>query len=83
MMSKLSESFVDAVTDVSGSTSNRRELYKGVIASILSLILSILIIAFIGKWLWNTTIAELFTFVRPVRSAWQIIGLLIFVSLMK
>ena len=83
MMQRMCETFVDAVADVSGSSSNRRELYKGLIASILSLILSIVIVAFIGKWLWNTTIAELFTFARPVRSAWQIIGLLIFTSLMR
>ena len=82
-MQRMCETFVDSVADVSGSSSKRRELYKGLIASILSLILSIVIVAFIGKWLWNTTIAELFTFVRPVQSAWQIIGLLIFVSLMK
>jgi hypothetical protein len=82
MMQRICETFVDAVADVSGSNS-RRELYKGLVASILSLILSIVIVAFIGKWLWNTTVAELFTFVRPVRSAWQIIGLMIFVSLMK
>lgn len=82
-MQRMCETFVDAVADVSGSSNNRRELYKGLVASILSLILSIVIVAFIGKWLWNSTIAELFTFVRPVRSAWQIIGLLIFVSLMK
>lgn len=74
---------MESATDVSGSTSSRRELYKEVFASILALILSILILAFIGKWLWNTSVAELFTFVRPVRSVWQLIGLMIFVSLFK
>ena len=44
---------------------------------------AIVIIAFIGKWLWNTSVAELFTFVRPVRSIWQLIGLMIFISLFK
>ena len=72
------------MTDMSGSGGNsRRELYKEVIASILALVIAILIVAFIGKWLWNTSIAELFTFVRPVRSVWQIIGLMLFIALLK
>lgn len=68
------------MTDMSGS---KRELYKEVIASILALVISILIVAFIGKWLWNSTVAELFTFTRPVRSVWQIIGLMLFIALLK
>lgn len=68
------------MTDMSGS---KRELYKQVIASILALVISILIVAFIGKWLWNSTVAELFTFTRPVRSVWQIIGLMLFIALLK
>jgi len=74
---------VEAMTDMSGSESSKRVLYRDTIASILSLIISILIIAFIGKYLWNTTVAELFTFARPVRSVWQIIGLMIFLSLIR
>jgi hypothetical protein len=70
------------MTDMTGS-SGRREMYIEVVASILSLIVSILIVAFIGKWLWNTTVVELFTFARPVRSVWQIIGLIILLSLLK
>jgi len=72
------------MTDMSGSEgTSRRQLYKEVIASILALVISILIVAFIGKWLWNSTVAELFTFVRPVRSVWQIIGLMLFIALLK
>jgi len=74
---------VEAMTDMSGSGNGKRELYRDAIASILSLIISILVIAFVGKYLWNTTVAELFTFARPVRSVWQIIGLMIFLSLIR
>ena len=83
MLRDLCRAGVEGMTDMSGSTAGRREIYKDVIASILSLILAILIVAFVGKWLWNTTVAELFTFGRPVRSVWQIIGLMIFISLIK
>ena len=82
MLKDLCRAGVEGMTDMSGSA-ERRDLYKELIASILALIISIVIIAFIGKWLWNTSVAELFTFVRPVRSIWQLIGLMIFISLFK
>jgi hypothetical protein len=74
---------IEGMTNMSGSTAGRYEVYKDVIASILSLIVSILIVAFVGKWLWNTSVAELFTFVRPVRTVWQIIGLMLFLALIR
>ena len=80
MLKDLCKAGVEGMTDMSGS---KKQLYKDVVASILSLLISILIVAFIGKWLWNTTVAELFTFVRPVKSVWQIIGLMIFISLIQ
>ena len=69
------------MTDMSGP--GKKDMYMDVVASIMALLLSILIVAFIGKYLWNTTVAELFTFARPVQSVWQIIGLMLFVSLVK
>ena len=83
MLRELCRAGVEGMTDMSGSSAGRREIYKELIASIISLILAILIVAFVGKWLWNTTVAELFTFVRPVRSVWQIIGLMLFLSLIN
>jgi hypothetical protein len=83
MISDLSRAAVEGMSDLSGSGNGRREMYKDVIASILSLILSIIVIGFIGKFLWNETVARVFTVVRPVQSAWQIIGLMLLVSLFK
>ena len=80
MLKDLCRAGVEGMTDMSGS---KKDLYKDVVASILSLIIALLIVAFIGKWLWNTTVAELFTFVRPVKSVWQIIGLMLFISLIQ
>jgi hypothetical protein len=57
--------------------------YKDLVASILAFILAIFIIAFVGKMLWNSTLVPLFTVVRPVQSCWQIVGLLILVSLFR
>jgi hypothetical protein len=83
MLKELCRAGVEGMTDMSGSTAGRAQIYKELIASLLSLIIAILIVAFIGKWLWNSSVAELFTFARPVRSVWQIIALMLFVALMK
>jgi hypothetical protein len=83
MLRDLCRAGIEGMTNMSGPSTVRREVYKDVVASILALVISILIVAFVGKWLWNTTVAELFTFVRPVRSVWQIIGLMIFLSLIN
>lgn len=60
----------------------RREAYASVAAGILALLISFLIIAFAGQWLWNTVIIELFTFAKPSRSIWMLIGLKLFILLM-
>jgi len=57
--------------------------YKDLVASILAFILAIFIIAFIGKYIWNMVMPQLFTVVRPVQDCWQIIGLLILVSIFR
>jgi hypothetical protein len=71
------------MTDMSGSSSQRHESYKSVVASLLSLVLAISIVAFVGKYLWNVSVAELFTFARPVQSVWQIIALMLLFSLFR
>lgn len=81
MLRNLCRAGVEGMTDLSDS--GRYQMYKELVASILSLVISITIIAFVGKFLWNTTIAELFTVVRPVRSVWQIIGLMILIALFQ
>jgi ABC-type antimicrobial peptide transport system permease subunit len=81
MIKDLCRAGVGCMSDMSGSA--KKDMYKDVVASLMALLLSILIVAFVGKYLWNTTVAELFTFARPVQSVWQIIGLLLFISLVK
>jgi ABC-type antimicrobial peptide transport system permease subunit len=83
MLRDLCRAGVEGMTNMSGSGNEKQTLYKELVVSILSLVIAIVIIAFIGKWLWNNTIAELFTVVRPVRSVWHIIGLMLFISLIR
>lgn len=82
MLKDLCRAGVEGMTDMSGSSSGRKQIYKEVVAQIIALVISILILAFVGKWLWNNSVAELFTFARPVRSVWQIIALMLFIGLM-
>jgi hypothetical protein len=84
MLKDLCKAGVECMTDMSGSPKmNSGESYKSVIATILSLLLSIIIISFVGKYLWNVSVAELFTIARPVQSVWQIIALMLLLSIMR
>jgi hypothetical protein len=80
MITQCTRAVVESMTSNMNSDI-RREAYAGVAAAILSLLVSILIIAFAGQWLWNNVIVELFTCVKPSRSIWMLIGLKIFVLL--
>lgn len=53
------------------------------VSSMLALLIAIAIVAFVGKWLWNNIVIDLFNFARPARSVWQIIGLMIFLGLIR
>ena len=72
---------VECMTDMSGS--NRQETYKNLVASLLAFVIAILILSFVGKYLWNASVAELFTFARPVQSVWQIIALMLLMSIFR
>ena len=81
MLRDLCRAGIDCVSTPDGP--EKRMGYREVIVSILAFILAIFIIAFIGKHIWNSVMPQLFTFARPVHSYWEIIGLLILVSLFR
>jgi hypothetical protein len=83
MLQALCRAGLECMTDMPGSSSNRHESYKSVVAAILSLVIAIIVISFVGKYLWNVSVAELFTFARPVQSVWQIIALMLLLSLFR
>ena len=66
-----------------GSAERRRETYMDFAAALLAFLVALVILAFIGKYLWNSVVVDLFTFAKPARNIWQIIGLMIFASLMR
>ena len=63
------------------SSEKRRDAYVEFVSIVLAFFLAIVILGFIGKWLWNEVVVDLFSFAKPARSFWQIIGLMLFVSL--
>ena len=70
------EGFLDV-----GSAEKRRETYVNFVAALLAFLIALTIMAFVGKLLWNNVVVDLFSFARPARSVWQVLGLMIFVSL--
>jgi len=79
----LAYSATDAFTDMSGSDSKRREAYLEIIATVVSFLIAVIIISFIGKWIWNNIVIDLFTIAKPAKSIWQILGLMIFLALIR
>jgi hypothetical protein len=79
---------VEAFVDVQGAgpeASGRamRSAVVSAVSGLLALLIAILLVALVGKFLWNNVVTELFTFARPARSVWQIIGLVIFMALVR
>ena len=71
------EGFADTAPNV------KREVYADSISALLAFTVAFLLVAFVGKLLWNNVIVELFSFAKPARSFWQVIGLMIFVALIR
>ena len=84
-MSVLSNVSRAAVEGFMGSPENpkSKDTYADALAMIVAFVLAVVILAFIGKLLWNNIVTELFTFAKPARSFWQILGLMLFLSLIR
>jgi len=68
---------------VSGSADARRDAYVDFAATLLAFVISFVILGFVGKLLWNNVVVDLFSFAKPAKSFWQLIGLMLFVSLVR
>lgn len=71
------EAFADTAPNV------KREVYADSIAVLLAFFFAFFVLAFVGKLLWNNVVTELFSFAKPARSFWQIIGLMLFINLIR
>jgi|UniRef100_A0A6C0DQI2 hypothetical protein len=63
-----------------GNSHQAKESYIELVAAILSFMIALIILSLIGKLLWNGVIVELFSFAKPMKSFWQVLGLFLFVS---
>ena len=80
----LRETFSAVVNTVAADASSKldtRSSYVELTAALLAFVFSIVIIAFVGKWLWNGVVLDLISVAKPARSVWQIIGLAMLVKL--
>jgi len=57
--------------------------YADAIAVILAFMLSIILVSFVGLWLWNYSVVPLFEFAHPAKSVFQILGLMIFLAIIS
>lgn len=73
------------IEGMSGSpqVEKRKQSYLDLISVLIAFVLTLVILAFIGQLLWNNVVVDLFTFAKPARSVWQILGLFIFLSLVR
>jgi hypothetical protein len=65
------------------SSERRRDAYVEFLTTVIAFVLAIVLLAFIGKYLWNNVVVDLFNFAKPAKSLWQIVGLMVFWNLIK
>jgi hypothetical protein len=61
----------------------KRDAYVDFLSIMIAFLIAFVILGFIGKLLWNSVVVELFTIAKPAKSFWQIIGLMILISLLR
>lgn len=83
LLSSAARAAVEGFTSTNQDPTKRKDVYMELLAVLLAFVVALVILGFVGQLLWNNVIMDLFTFVKPVRSVWQIIGLAIFLSLIR
>jgi hypothetical protein len=73
----ITEGFADT------TPAQKKEVYADGLAMILAFVISLVILAFVGKLLWNGVVVSLFSFAKPATSFLQIIGLMFFIALIR
>lgn len=81
MLQQAARSAIEGFT--SGKDADKkRDAYVDFLSVLVAFVVALVILGFIGKLLWNSVVVELFTIAKPAKSFWQIIGLMILVSLL-
>ena len=61
----------------------KKQVLVDVLAVVLSFLVALVIVGFVGKLLWNNVVVELLSFAKPAKSFWQLVGLMLFVALIS
>ena len=83
LLSSAARAAVEGFTSSSQDPVKRKDIYTELLAVLFAFVISLVILGFVGQLLWNNVVMELFSFAKPARSVWQILGLMIFVSLIR
>ena len=82
VLSNLMRAAVEGYTNPGGAEAYKPPpAYADALAALLAFLIAIVIVSFAGMWLWNYSVVPLFEFARPAKSIFQILGLMIFLSL--
>ncbi len=83
LITSAAKAAVEGFTSGSQDPVKRKDIYTELLAILLAFVVSLVILGFVGQLLWNNVVMDLFSFAKPARSVWQIIGLMIFLSLIR
>ena len=83
IISSAARAAVEGFTSTNQDPAKRKDIYMELLAILLAFVVSLVILGFVGQLLWNNVVMDLFTFAKPARSVWSIIGLMIFMSLIR
>ena len=69
------------ISGVLGSVASGQMPTGHTLGALVGFILYLLIILFLGEYLWNNVLAKVVTVVKPIQSVWQLLGLMILFGL--
>jgi len=61
---------------------SRKNAYVDFASAVIAYVVAIVIMAFIGKWLWNYAMVDLISVAKPAKSIWQLVALMFLISLL-
>lgn len=60
-----------------------RESTSEFLVMLIAFFVSLVVLSLIGQLLWNNVVVDLFSFAKPAKSVFQILGLFVFVALIR
>ena len=80
MFISLCRTAVDSFIDTRENFNGNSRLTPGILVAV---VIWILIVLFVGKFLWNQVLCRLLSICKPVKTIWYILGLIILLEILK